>query len=78
MNGIIGRRVVDYLKEQNHESSLKKLRHEIRPQRYGYSLWDHHPDARLLLSEKMLMQRVHYTHHNPVRAGLVKHTEEYR
>ncbi len=78
INGITGRRVIDYLKEQNHEGSLKKLRHEIRPRRYSYSLWDHHPDARLLLSEKMLMQRVHYTHQNPVRAGLVEHPEEYR
>ena len=60
------------------KDSLKKLRHEIRPRRYSYSLWDHHPDARLLLSEKMLMQRVPYTHQNPVRAGLVEHPEEYR
>src|SRR5437773_7541503 len=43
-----------------------------------HSLWDHHPDARLLLTEDMLMQRVHYTHQNPVRAGLVKKSEEYR
>jgi len=78
INGITSRRIIDYLKEHNHESSLKKLRHEIRPRRYSYSLWDHHPDARLPLTEKMLMQRVHYTHQNPVRAGLVKHPEDYR
>jgi REP element-mobilizing transposase RayT len=39
INGITGRRIIDYLKEQNHEGSLKKLRHEIRPRRYSYSLW---------------------------------------
>ena len=33
---------------------------------------------RLLLTENMLMQRVHYTYQNPVRAGLVKNFEEYR
>src|SRR5437016_2363023 len=43
-----------------------------------HSLWDHHPDARLLLTEKMLMQRVHYTHQNPVRANLVQTPGEYR
>jgi REP element-mobilizing transposase RayT len=78
INGITSRRLIGYLKEQNYEASLKKLRHEVRPRRYSHSLWDHHPDARLLLTEKMLMQRVHYTHQNPVRAGLVNQPEEYR
>src|SRR2546423_7934979 len=78
INGITGRRIIDYLKEDKHESSLQKLRHEIRPRHYGYSLWDHHPDARLLFTESMLMQRVNYTHQNPVRAGLVNHKEDYR
>src|SRR5438132_8015062 len=78
INGITGRRIIDHLKEHQHEDSLKKLRHEIRPRHYSYSLWDHHPDARLLLTEKMLMQRVHYTHQNPVRANFVKQPEEYR
>jgi REP element-mobilizing transposase RayT len=78
INGITGRRIIDYLKEQNYEASLKRLRHEIRPRHYSHSLWDHHPDARLLLTENMLMQRVRYTHQNPVRAGLVNQPEEYR
>ena len=29
-------------------------------------------------SEKMLMEPVHYTHNNPVRAGLVERAEDYR
>jgi REP element-mobilizing transposase RayT len=78
INGITSRRLIDHLKEQNYEASLKKLRHEIRPRHYGHSLWDHHPDARLLLTENMVMQRVHYTHQNPVRAGLVMRPEDYR
>ena len=77
VNGITSRRIIDYLKEHNYEASLKKLRHQTRSRRYGHSLWDHHPDARLLLTEKMLMQRVHYTHQNPVRAGFVQKPEEY-
>jgi putative transposase len=78
LNGITGRRIIDYLKAHNHEGPLRKLRHEIRPRRYSYSLWDHHPDARLLVTESMLMQRVHYTHENPVRAGLASHPGDYR
>jgi REP element-mobilizing transposase RayT len=78
INGITGRRLIDHLKANKYEASLNKLRHEIRPRHYGYSLWNHHPDARLLLIEHMLMQRVHYSHQNPVRADFVKHPEEYR
>jgi REP element-mobilizing transposase RayT len=55
INGIASRRIIDYLKENNYEASLKKLRRESGVRRYRYSLWDHHPDARLLLTEKMLM-----------------------
>ncbi len=78
INGIIGRRVIDYLKDHGHERSLLKLRHETRKREYRYSLWDHHPNTRLLFSETMLMERVHYTHNNPVRAGLVERAEDYR
>jgi putative transposase len=78
INGIISRRIIDYLKEQNYDSSLSKLRHEIKPRRYSHSLWDHHPNVRLLWNENMLMERVNYTHQNPVRAGLVSHPEDYR
>jgi len=78
INGITSRRIISYLKEHEFKTSLAKLRHEVRRRRYAYSLWDHHPDARLLLSEDMLMQRVHYTHQNPVRAGLVQRAEDYR
>jgi len=78
INGIASRRIIGYLKEHNYESSLKKLRHQTRARQYNHSLWDHHPDARLLLTEEMLMQRVHYTHQNPVRAGLVEKPKDYR
>jgi putative transposase len=78
INGITSRRIIDYLKKHDYQSSLTKLRHEIRPRHYSHSLWDHHPNVRLLLSEKMLMERVHYSHQNPMRAGLVADAEAYR
>lgn len=78
MNGIVSRRVIGYLKETSYETSLEKLRHQDYGKGHKYSLWDHHPDVRLLWSEDMLMQRVHYTHQNPVRAGLVDRPEDYR
>jgi hypothetical protein len=70
--------VIDYLKENNFKSSLDKLRQKTRNKNYKYSLWDHHPNVRLLMTETMLMERVNYTHQNPVRAGLVERAEDYR
>ena len=78
INGIISRRVIDFLKGEGHFGSLEKLRHESYRRGHEYSLWDHHPNVRLLTSESMFMQRVHYTHQNPVRLGLVEQVEEYR
>jgi len=78
INGIIGHRVIAHLKERGYESSLLKLRQEIKARQYRHSLWDHHPNVRLLLTEEMLMERVRYIHQNPVRAGLVERAEDYR
>ena len=78
INGIMSHRVIAHLKERGYESSLQKLRQETKPRHYRHSLWDHHPNVRLLLTEKMLMERVHYLHENPVRAGLVERAEDYR
>jgi len=80
INGITSHRVIEHLKTNNYVSSLAKLRRSQGRSRKGYihSLWDHHPDARVLFTEDMLMQRVTYTHQNPVRANLVKQPMEYR
>ena len=39
IKGITGRRVIDYLKEQDYQSSLAKLRHEEWKRAHNYSLW---------------------------------------
>ena len=78
IKGIISRRVIEHLKERGYESSLKKLQHEEGARNYKYSLWQHHSNVVLLTSEAGLMQRVNYTHQNPVRAGLVSRMEEWR
>ena len=78
INGITSKRVIDFLKAEGHTTALEKLRHHEYRRGHRYSLWDHHPNARLLTSEGMFMQRVHYTHQNPVRLGLVERAEDYR
>jgi REP-associated tyrosine transposase len=78
INGIISRRVIDFLKAGQHATSLQKLRRPTDRRKHEYSLWDHRPNVRLLTNEEMFMERVNYTHQNPVRAGLVPNAEEYR
>ena len=78
INGIISRRIIDFLKKNGHENSLRKLKRPIDRRRHEYSLWNHHPNVRVLTSEEMFLQRVNYTHQNPVRAGFVKKADDYR
>jgi putative transposase len=77
INGIVAHRVIGFLKTNGHELSLRKLRHAQKDREYHYSLWDHHPQAKVLTSEEMVLQKIDYVHQNPVRAGLVKRAEDY-
>jgi putative transposase len=78
IKGIVGHRVIEYLKSQNYESSLQKLRHESWKRNHRYSLWQHDSDVFSVTSESKFMEKVHSIHSNPVRAGLVKRADDYR
>jgi REP element-mobilizing transposase RayT len=77
LNGISVRRVINYLKENDFEASLRKLRIAERKDEQKYSVYEHHPNALRITGEDALMQKVSYIHLNPVRAGLVEHPDEY-
>ena len=78
VNGIASHRVISFLKESGYESSLAKLRHSTGPREHKYSLWDHHPNVKLVTTENGLIEKANYIHLNPVRAGLVDRAEAYR
>jgi REP element-mobilizing transposase RayT len=78
VNGIASRRVINFLKEAGYESSLTKLSRSSGPRQHKYSLWDHHPNVKLVTTENGLMEKAKYIHQNPVRAGLVELPEDYR
>jgi putative transposase len=78
VNGISGHRVISFLKEKGFDSSLQKLKREDGVRQHKYSLWDHHPNLKLITTESGLIEKANYTHQNPVRAGLVKRAEDYR
>jgi putative transposase len=78
INGMIARQVIDHLKKNNLESSLKKLRRERENGDHKYSLWEHHNNTYPIIGEGALMQKVNYMHQNPVEAGLCERAEDYR
>ena len=78
IKGIVGHRVIEYLKERHYESSLRKLRHADWKRRHRFSLWQHDSDIFSVTSESKFMEKVNYIHFNPVRAGLAERTQDYR
>jgi putative transposase len=78
LKGITARRLIDYLKANNHFSSLAKLQHQERDRNYKYSLWQTEKNVLPVFSESMFIEKVNYIHQNPVRAGLCEGAEEYQ
>ena len=78
LKGITARRIIDHLKEKEHSRSLAKLQHQERERNYKYSLWQTERNVLPVFSEGMFMEKVHYIHQNPVKAGLTERAEEYR
>jgi len=78
LKGISARRTINYLRENNFESSLAKLRHNTWRREHKYSLWQKEKNVFSIYSETMFTQKVNYIHLNPVRAGLVDRPIDYR
>jgi REP-associated tyrosine transposase len=67
IKGIVPRRVINHLKEQDYESSLQKLRHADWKRNHRFSLWQHDSDVFPVTSESKFMEKVNYINLNPVR-----------
>jgi REP element-mobilizing transposase RayT len=78
LKGISARRTIDYLRENNFESSLAKLRHDTWGREHRYSLWQKQKNVFSIYSEAIFMQKANYIHLNPVRAGVVEQPTDYR
>ncbi|MCM3871504.1 MAG: transposase [Pyrinomonadaceae bacterium] len=78
LKGLTARRVIDYLKENNHVRPLSKLEHHEQDRNHRYSLWQTEKNVLPIFSEGMFMQKLNYIHQNPVRAGLVDRAIDYR
>src|SRR5688500_684003 len=78
VSGIVARRVIDYLRENDFALCLAKLRIQVRDRKHKLSVFHHHSNAIEIYGEDKMMEKVNYIHLNPVRAGLVKLPDEYR
>lgn len=78
LNGVVARRVIQYLKDNGYERSLLKLRGELRERNHRHSVWQHHPDSLEIFGEETFRQKVEYIHLNPVRAGMAADIFDYR
>jgi putative transposase len=77
VKGITGRRVIDYLKQNDFKSSLAKLQHDEWKRKHKYSVWQQEKNVFSIFSEAAFMQKVNYIHMNPVRANLVERAIDY-
>ncbi|MGH9931488.1 MAG: transposase [Pyrinomonadaceae bacterium] len=66
IKGVVAHRVIDHLKEQSYESSLRKLRHADWKRNHRFSLWQHDSDVFSVTSESKFMEKVNYIHLNPL------------
>ncbi len=58
LKGLTARRVIDYLKVNNHFTSLAKLAHQKRERNYMHSLWQTEKNVLPIFSEGMFMEKV--------------------
>lgn len=71
---------IDHLRQQRTELLLDQLRFTKRTHKSDreYQFWQEGFHAELILSEKMMRQKLEYIHNNPVKRGYVERAEHWR
>lgn len=79
LKGLSARRIIDWLRKENHINSLAKLMMDVRQKRsHTYAVWQKEFSSIDLWSPKFIRQKLSYIHANPVRAGLCEHPGDWR
>jgi putative transposase len=76
LKGKSAKLIIDWLKEENHQSSLNKL--ELKIKKREYAVWLKDSSSIDLFSHKFLRQKLRYIHNNPVKAGLCEHPKDWK
>src|SRR5437868_9875524 len=79
VRGNSARSILDWLREEQHLMSLKKLELTIPQKRHHtHAVWQKDPSVIDLWSPKFIRQKLNYLHLNPVRAGLCEHPADWK
>jgi putative transposase len=79
LRGLSARKIIGWLREENHAASLEKLKlRSPQKRRHEYAVWQKDPTVIELYSHKFLRQKLNYIHKNPVRADLCDHPANWR
>ena len=79
VRGNSARKILAWLREEQHLVSLKKLA-LAQPQKrqHTHAVWQKDPSVIDLWSHKFIRQKLNYLHLNPVRAGLCEHPADWK
>jgi REP element-mobilizing transposase RayT len=79
LKGISAKKILDWLKQNGHSTSLNKLkRRKIGKRNHSFSIWQKKVKSVDLSSQKFILQKMDYVHLNPVRAGLCDHPAKWK
>ena len=79
LKGKSAKKILDWLKENNHRMSLEKLKRKtVAKRNHSYSVWQKKVKSVDLWSHKFILQKMNYIHLNPVRAGLCNHPAKWK
>ncbi|NNE98183.1 MAG: transposase [Pyrinomonadaceae bacterium] len=76
LKGKSAKLILDWLEEEGHDTSLRKLELNIKGRRHA--VWLKDSSAIDLFSHKFLRQKLRYIHLNPVEAGLCSEPKDWK
>jgi len=79
VRGNSARKILAWLREEQHLMSLKKLALAYPQKRqHTHAVWQKDPSVIDLWSHRFVRQKLNYLHLNPVRAGLCEHPADWK
>lgn len=79
LKGISARKIIDWLKENNFQTSLEKLAlPKTQKRNHSYAVWQKKVTSIDLSSPKFIRQKLNYVHLNPIRAGFCDHPAKWK
>ena len=79
LKGKSARKIIDWLKAENHQTSLEKLAlPKTQKRNHSYSVWQKKIISIDLESDKFIRQKLNYVHLNPIRAKLCEHPAKWK